>query len=228
MFMSTKQLRNKIFKILQEKDYPDYVPELMSYPLKKIIFILFSGLNNKDERIKWHSVAGFGDVIKVLVEKDPNQGRIFIRRLLWMLSDESVGIAWGIPEVMGEILSKVDILAREYSSILVSQIIDLKGRPDNFLEYEPLRRGGYWAVARFSLSYPELVKKYVPEIVDTLVFENDLFIWVMGLYILKILRVSWLGAKKFCESQERIRIFWNYKFQDVNIGELAQEVCKIR
>lgn len=46
-------------------------------------------------------------------------------------------------------------LAAEYSRILHSYIRDT-GREDNFCEHGPMRRGAFWAVARFAAAYPDL------------------------------------------------------------------------
>ncbi len=220
----TSEIKKNIIKLLREKDYPDYIEGLVSFPLKKVIGCLFSALLNSDERIRWHAVAGFGEVVNILSEDDPEQGRIFVRRLLWMLCDESGGIAWGVPEVMGEVLSKVDILAQEYSSILIHQIIDLGDKTDNFIEFEPLRRGGYWAVARFSKSYPKLVRGYETEILRSLDGEKDPFIILMGLFILNNLNISWEGARDLIRIDKNLQVFWDYRFQEFNIKQIASKV----
>ena len=46
-------------------------------------------------------------------------------------------------------------LANEYSRILHSYIRNT-GREDNFCEHGPMRKGAFWAVARFAAAYPDL------------------------------------------------------------------------
>ena len=76
-----------------------------------------------------------------------------MRRLMWMLNDESGGIGWGAPEAMAEAMACHPRLAEEYVRILLSYI-----REDgNFLEYEPLRRGALWGIGRLARVYPEML-----------------------------------------------------------------------
>ncbi len=219
--MANKQLKKKILKLLEEKQYPDFIPELMKYSPKKIISYLFSALLSKNETVKWNAVCVFGDVVKFISDNNLNDGRIFIRRLIWMLSDESGGIPWGVPEVMGEVLSKVDKLASEYGSLLINQIIEYEGRADLFVEYDLLRRGAYWGVARFSSVYPNEVKKFLPDLLISFAKEKDLYIILYGLLILKNLNVRWNGIKRFIHIKDCLSIFWDYKFNKFCINELA-------
>jgi len=73
---------------------------------------------------------------------------------MWKLNDESGGIGWGSPEVMGEILATHSGLAQEYAHILLSY-----AREDgNYLEHEGLQRGLLWGIGRLSEERPELVR----------------------------------------------------------------------
>ncbi len=225
MNITSNSIKKELLKVLKEKEYPDFIGEVKSYPLKKVIGPLFSALHGED-KVKWHAVACFGEVLKEICKEDVEYGRVFIRRLIWMLSDESGGIPWGVPEVMGEVLAKVDFLAKEYSSILIYQIIDIPGKADLFLEYEPLRRGGYWAVARFSLEYPNVVKEHLVEIIDSFEKEKDLFIKLMGILIFKNLHYTWAGAKNFLNHKGKMKVFWQYVFKDIYLSDVAQDVVE--
>lgn len=99
-----------------------------------------------------------------LARKEMESARVVMRRLMWMLNDESGGIGWGVPEVMGEIIASHEGLAKEYASILVSYI-----REDgNFLEYEPLQRGAVWGIGRVAQVRPHMVQDAVPHLVLSL------------------------------------------------------------
>ncbi|WP_461834016.1 DVU0298 family protein [Desulfothermus sp.] len=222
--MNSRKIKKNILEILAIKEYPEFLDDILKYPPKKALGALFSAINNKNEKVKWHAVTCFGALLKILCAEDPEYGRVFIRRLIWMLSDESGGIGWGVPEVMGEVLSEVDYLAEEFSTILIYQIIDLPGRPDVFLEHKLLRRGGYWAVARFSKNHPLIVKTYINDILNAYIKETDPYIQLMGLLIFKLTGFSWPGVKEFLNKNQKIKIYWDCKFQEITIKDMAREL----
>lgn len=224
--MTNKRFKDYILNLLKTMEYPQFVPRLMEHSPKKVISVLFSAILSKDEKVKWNAVAAFGDVVKKMCDDNIDDGKVFMRRLIWMLCDECGGIPWGVPEVMGEVLSKVDVLAKEYGSLLINQVIEYKGRADLFVEYEPLRRGAYWGVARFSTNYPHIVKKYLPELLNSFAMEKDLYIIALGLLLLQNLNVYWEGAKKFITINDCLAIFWDYKFNKFCINELAKSVLQ--
>jgi len=89
-----------------------------------------------------------------LARKNPEAARNMMRRFMWQLNDESGGIGWGIPEVMGEVMARHEGLAQEFAPILVSYI-----REDgNFLDFEPLQRGVIWGIARVAQTRADLLK----------------------------------------------------------------------
>lgn len=94
-----------------------------------------------------------GAFVANLADEDIESARVIVRRLMWQLNDESGGIGWGAPEVMGEILARHEGLAGEYANILTSHIKE----DGNSLEHEPLQRDALWGVARLAQVRPDLV-----------------------------------------------------------------------
>ncbi len=91
------------------------------------------------------------------------------------------------------------------------------------MEHEPLRRGGYFAVARFSQKYPHEVKKYLNNIVESFEKETDLYIQLMGLLLFKTIGFSWPGAKDLAHRKERLTVYWEHKFQEFVLGDIAKK-----
>ncbi len=162
--------------ILSRKDIAGSLSELDKLPLKKIVGPLFSGILNADPLTRWHSVTAMGHVVGRLARKDMEQGRIVMRRLMWSLNDESGGIGWGAPECMGEIMAGHEGLADEFHCILFSYLVERENGADNYLEYEPLRRGAFWGVARLAGENPEIGAKGFRNALKALSNEDDPFI----------------------------------------------------
>jgi hypothetical protein len=144
--MGRRTLKRKALKdLLASGDIDRAVTELRQLPGRRFVNPLLSALCG-EEKIRWHAVTTMGFVVEDLAERDLESARVVMRTLMWNLTEECGGIAWGVPEAMAEIMARHEILAREYVQILVSYM-----REDgNFLEYEPLQRGLLWGIGRLA------------------------------------------------------------------------------
>jgi hypothetical protein len=83
-----------------------------------------------------------------MADRQIEDARIMMRRLMWTLNDESGGIGWGSPEAMGETMARNAVLTKEYAAILASYL----NPAGNYLEHEMLQRGVLWGVSRLARS----------------------------------------------------------------------------
>lgn len=150
--------------VLSGDDVDIGLRELRRHSDKRIINALFPLLCSQDEIVRWRAVVCMGIFVSRLADEDMEAARNVMRRLMWNLNDESGGIGWGSPEVMGVALSRHKGLAREYASILLSYA----NRDGNFLELPMLQRGLLWGIARFAEADPETVKSSKPHFLEYL------------------------------------------------------------
>jgi hypothetical protein len=101
-------------------------------------------LYDADELVAWRAVEEIGRAASGLPLE---AAREFLRRTLWLMNDESGGVLWNGPQVIGAVLAHVPSLCAEFGPILAS-----------FLEEEPFRAGTRWALWRVSSIAPELVR----------------------------------------------------------------------
>ena len=219
--LSGRELKNKIFDLLSQKDFKKGLEEICRLPARQAVNPLFSFLFSLDENLKWRSITAFGEVVARLAKCDLESARIIMRRLMWNLNDESGGIGWGSPEAMGEIMARSPKLAEEYSTILVSYI-----RPDgNFLEHEVLLRGVLWGLGRLAYARSELVSyaaAFLPPFLDS---EDStvrgLALWAAGaLPVEKNLPF----IKPLAEDSARFKLFVDGEIIEMSIGKLVAEV----
>ncbi|MGD8369738.1 MAG: hypothetical protein PVG78_19020 [Desulfobacterales bacterium] len=148
-----RQLKRKVQDLLRGADFDEALAKIHTFPPRRAVNPLFSFLYDKDSRVRWRAVTALGAVTAALADSDTESARVVFRRLMWNLNDESGGIGWGSPEVMGEIVARHPRMRSEYLSILLSYL-----RPDgNFLEHEGLQQGVLWAVGRVAQADPEAV-----------------------------------------------------------------------
>jgi HEAT repeat protein len=148
-----RSLKKELFDLLNQGDLDRALKEIGRLPPRQIINPLLSFVQSGNEKVKWGAVKAAGHAVSHLADSDLEAARVIMRRLMWNLNDESGGIGWGSPEVMGEILAAHSGLAREYAHMLFSY-----AREDgNYLEHEGLQRGLLWGIGRLSEKRPELV-----------------------------------------------------------------------
>lgn len=106
--------------------------------------LLQSLLFDPDELLGWRAVEALGRV--AAARRDPEPARDMLRRALWLMNDESGGLLWHGPQVLGAVLAGVPALCGEFLGVLAS-----------FLEEEPFRAGARWGLWRVAAVRPEAV-----------------------------------------------------------------------
>ncbi len=180
---------------------------------------------NANQTVKWQAVTLGGYLIASLTESDFESAKIFIRRLIWNLTEESGGCPYGSPELIGESLANSRALAEIYAPILISYIM-----PDgNFLEHEPLQAGVLWGIARLAEKHPDLCD-------DALLYLSDLLesddAAVRGLTCWTLLKIP--HNNDFCNEKiatlsddtTEITVFTDNQLKPVTIASLARELTQ--
>ncbi|NPA39848.1 MAG: HEAT repeat domain-containing protein [Thermodesulfobacteria bacterium] len=151
-------LKTEVWEILEAtEDIKSTIQKLSQYPVEKVISPLIGAFCHKNEVVKWKAVTAFGYFTAKIAEKEMERARIIIRRLMWMLNEESGGMAWGVPEGYAEALYNSPALAKEYLPIFVSYLWNTesigKYKADNYLEFVPAQRGVVWGLGRLAPKY---------------------------------------------------------------------------
>lgn len=108
---------------------------------------LQSLLFDADDLVRWRAAETLGRVAAVRARRDLEQAREMLRRTLSQMNDESGGLLWHGPQVIGAVLANVPGLCSEFGAVLAS-----------FLEEEPFRAGTRWALWRLSGVSPDVVR----------------------------------------------------------------------
>ena len=154
--LTHRALKGEVLRLLTQEDLPAVKEKIKAYPPRQAVNPLIGALCHREEEVRWKAVAAIGVVVAEIANVEMEQARIIIRRFMWMLNEESGGMAWGVPEAMAEALASHEGLAQEYTSILISYVWP----EGNYLEYPPAQRGVIWGVGRLAQVFPELVKKH--------------------------------------------------------------------
>jgi len=219
-----RSLKKKLFDLLSQGDFDKALVEIGRLPPRQIINPLLSFIQSGNEKVKWGSVKAMGHVVGQLADRDLEAARVIMRRLMWTLNDESGGIGWGSPEVMGEILATHSGLAQEYALILLSY-----ARKDgNYLEHEGLQRGLMWGIGRLSEKRPELVRG-ASELLLPYLESQDEVIRGLAAHIMGLLQVkdALPRLRSLTQDDSSLVTMVGNELTTVQVKDLAKEALRV-
>lgn len=108
-----------------------------------------------DNYLRLKVVKATGYMVSVIIDGELDFVRTIISNLLWSLNDDSGGVGWSSPELLGEIISQRIDLLKDYIPIIIS-MLNIK---EAFF-----RPGVLWAMGRIASKEPSYIKPYAPYI----------------------------------------------------------------
>ena len=91
--LSNRAIKREVFSLLGQDNIGNNFSLLLNYPLRRVVNPLFSALLSPDPKIKWHGVTAFGFVVDRMAKESIEDARVIMRRFMWMLNDDQVGLA---------------------------------------------------------------------------------------------------------------------------------------
>jgi hypothetical protein len=164
---------------------------------RKVLSQLVRLAYDKETLVGWRAIKAVGLVAYVLVKSDYEVLRETCRKLLWSLTDESGGIGWTAPEMLGEIVSADPVRFQDIIPLIASAYE---------VEEDVFRAGVLYALARIAEPAPELATPYQKIIIMSLA-DRDPLVKVRGIGLVKLLW-SWANSKGIWsrEYSERISL----------------------
>ena len=150
---------------------------------RKVISHLIRLAYDKETLGGWRAIMATGQAAAEMVATDLDALRETCRKLIWSLSDESGGIGWAAPEILGEIASADPKRFKDFIPLIVSVYE---------IEEDVFRGGVLYALGRIAGSAPELAASYQKIIIASLV-DKDPLVKVRGLELVGLL---WSYSKR--------------------------------
>ena len=178
--------------------------------------VLLSLAYDTEELVMWRAVEAVGRVAAMWAKNNLKKIRNLIRQQLWLMNDESGGLGWHSPEIIGEILVNVPGLINEYAPLFLS-----------YLDEEPFERGSHLAVYRVASVDPKPFAGRVDELAKSL-NRSDKYICAYTLLALGEIDLSRLkkAGERFGTDTEKIRIY-NFETGLMETTDLSKVVGKL-
>jgi hypothetical protein len=145
---------------------------------RRLLSLLTAQTYQADRLQSWRAVQAFGVAAHRIAEQEAEFVRNHLRRQFWLLSDESGGIGWRAPELIGETLARCPGLFEEFVSPLI-YVLDLEAE-----DAPRFRPGTLWAIGRVAPGRPQ-VARLAPPLVLPCLDDADpqvrgLALWCLG------------------------------------------------
>lgn len=128
----------------------------------RVLSFLLALSYDSDDLVSWRAVEAYGLAAAQLATQDAQHVRNQLRRLTWLLSDESGSIGWRAPELIGETLLHCHTVFQDYIPILVA-LLDMEEQ-----DAVHFRAGYLWAIGRVAAVIGEQVQGSIPYILPCL------------------------------------------------------------
>jgi hypothetical protein len=140
--MRGEQWKTDVEDAVSNKDWAGLV-QLARQDSTKIVRYLTSRLCSGDEGLKWKAVRALGVVAADREAMGEDRIRELLRRFVWLLSDESGNVPFGVPEAFGEVLVARPEFQEEFLPLLCSLAYDPERHQTGLIE-----QGVIWALGR--------------------------------------------------------------------------------
>lgn len=110
--------KKEIISLLEKKAFDEL--SVLSMSDGKVISRLISLSYDKDKTLSWRAMEAIGLATRQMAGSNPEHVRNIAGRLLWMMRDESGGMAWSAPDILGEIVRNNPVLCVDLAPIVAS------------------------------------------------------------------------------------------------------------
>jgi hypothetical protein len=218
-----KDMRQAVLSALEANDLHSI--EKFALCGRKVLSVLVRLAYDKETLVGWRAIVATGRVASVFIRNNEEVLREAVRKLLWSLTDESGGIGWSAPELIGEIVSA----GPEKFSDVVPIIAEVFS-----IEEDVFRPGVLYAFKRIAESHPEMISPYQDIILRGL-SESTPEARIHALELVRILgkridpaKLKVIARKVSSMMQDRAEawLYSNGGFACIEVGLTAQEVNK--
>lgn len=170
-------MKKEVRECLQNRQLGEIVE--MAGRRKRVLGVLVSLTYDPRPVVAWRAVEAIGAAAERIADSNPDFVRSHLRRLHWLLSDESGGICLLAPPAMAEIVRRRPALYYDYAPITIHLIVDMAVE-----DLGHFRNGILWAIGRLAPVAREEINGVIPQIAASLdnpdAQTRGMAVWCLG------------------------------------------------
>jgi methylated-DNA-[protein]-cysteine S-methyltransferase len=130
---------------------------------RRVLGALLSLTFDPDPQIVWRAIEAMGLAAGRIARDDPDYVRNHLRRLYWLISEESGGQCWRAPEAMAEVIIQQPQHFADYTPIVVFLIQEMAEE-----DLQRFRPGTLWAIGRLAAVAGDHIQEILPRVTAAL------------------------------------------------------------
>jgi hypothetical protein len=183
---------------------------------KKAFSVLISLTYDKEDLLCWRAIEAMGKAAGAVAKGNPGAVRNIVQRLLWSVREESGGIGWSAPEMLGEIVRNSPEAFADIPPLIFS-----------FHEEEMFLTGVLWAMGRIADAGISPVAG-VAELAAGHLAHKDPLVRSLALLVLSRIPVPRVQdkIKGMTADGARLRVYEDSELKETTVGEIAGRTLK--
>lgn len=168
----SKNLKKTLEEALDRNDFDALLH--MDIPRRQLMTALMRFAYDKETLAGWRAIRAVGVMARTIIGTDSSLLRETCRKLLWSMNDESGGIGWSAPELLGEIATADPRRFADFIPIIANA---------HDVEEHLFRPGVLYALGRIAEVAPGMVLEFRNVIAEALV-DKDARTRIFALHLL--------------------------------------------
>ncbi len=189
---------------------------------KRVLGSLLALTFDGDLEVVWRSIETMGMAVEQVAATHKAYAKEHMRRLYWLITEESGGVFWRAPECMAECCARLPIFFKAHIPIAFHLLETLEEE-----DLEHFRPGALWAIGRLIGVARDDLPTVLPLVIEAL-DRPDSQARGMSVWCLGEVGESKLVEERpeLLEDQGSVHVYRDRILEETTVGELAREVLE--
>jgi AraC family transcriptional regulator of adaptative response/methylated-DNA-[protein]-cysteine methyltransferase len=189
---------------------------------KRVLGSLVALTFDSDPVVAWRAIEAMGISVERLAPSHPGYLKEHMRRLYWLITEESGAVFWRAPECMAECCARLPELYQSHIPIAFHLLETLEEE-----DLEQFRPGALWAVARLAHLARGDLPGILPLVVDALDRPDPqargMAVWCLG----RVGEVETLARRGDLPGDGGpVHLYRNRSLEETTVGRLTREILE--
>jgi methylated-DNA-[protein]-cysteine S-methyltransferase len=188
----------------------------------RVLGALITLTYDADPDLAWRALHGLGRAAEQIADREPDAVRNYLRRLFWLITEESGGICWFAPQGLAEIAGRRPDRFGDFIPVTINLLNEMAEE-----DLEHFRPGTLWAIGRLG----PLAAEHLADVEEQLVAALDhddprvrgLAVWAMG-------ETGWTAPvearPRLLEDHATLRLFDDGTLGTTSVADLARRALR--
>jgi len=219
--MVNRSLKGRLRDLLAEGELEEVAA--LAAVRKPVLGTLVALTFDPDPEVVWRAIEAQGMAAEAVAPTHPEYVREHVRRLYWLITEESGAVFWRAPESMAEVAARVPSVVGAHIPIAFHLLETLEEE-----DLEHFRPGTLWAVGRLAHLAREHLPAILPLVLEALERPDPqargMAVWCLG----QVGETEGLdGRPELLDDEGMVEVYGNRTLRRITVGQLTREVLAV-